>query len=79
MTNKERQKSLDKQKWLASEQKGEDMSGQMPYCLHCQWFDSELVYGGSVVRWCNCEPKEEREIKCYCATAYNRLIRQLNK
>lgn len=79
MTNKERQKQLDKQKWIESENKGEDMSGMMPYCAYCEYQDSDLIYSGKIVRWCTCEPQEERTTKCYCATAYNRLVRQLSK
>ena len=74
MTNKERQKSLDKKKWLSSEKNGEDMSGQMPYCFECgmQGFD----------RWCASHAtnictasQQEREELCYCARAYNRMVR----
>ena len=67
MTNKERQKSLDKKKWLASEKFDEDMSGKMPYCKHC--YNVWLFKDGCAVT------QDERETKCLCATAYNRMKR----
>lgn len=68
MTNKERQKSLDKKKWLESEKKNRDMSGAMKYCKYCgmQYF----LFNG-----CDAT-QEEREQKCLCATAYNRMQRR---
>ena len=67
MTNKERQKSLDEKKWLESEKQCEDMSGKMEYCECCSFADW----------WFNiCDAtQEERENKCLCATAYNRMKR----
>jgi len=35
MTNKERQHSLDKKKYYASQKKGYDLSGKMDYCQYC--------------------------------------------
>lgn len=35
MDNKERQNALDVQKWLDSEQKGEDCCGSYDYCQKC--------------------------------------------
>lgn len=67
MTNKERQKSLDKKKWLESEKKGEDLSGKMPYCNDCH--NRYLFEERCGVT------QEEREQKCLCATAYNRMQR----
>ena len=67
MTNKERQKSLDKKKWIESERYNLDFSGVMPYCEHCK----HSTLGG------NCTAtQEERERKCLCATAYNRMQRK---
>lgn len=70
MKNQDRQNSLDKKKWLASEKKGEDMSGEMPYCDHCLWQSEWLGC---------CADQKERESRCLCATAYNRLVRNQQK
>lgn len=66
MTNKERQKSLDKKKWIVSEKENFDKTGEMPYCFHCLWQSVYLVCEAS---------QEKRESKCLCATAYNRMMR----
>lgn len=71
MKNKERQKQLDKQKWIVSEQNEYDMSGFMSYCECC-------TNRGGLHGECQAT-QEERTTKCYCATAYNRLVRQLSK
>lgn len=67
MKNIERQKSLDKKKWLESEKKGEDMSGAMDYCKEC---NRQHYY----LEECQAT-QEERETACLCATAYNRMQR----
>lgn len=67
MTNKERQKSLDKKKWLVSEEFEADMSGYMPWCGYCDKCPNDANI-------CNAT-QEERESKCLCATAYNRMKR----
>ena len=67
MTNKERQKSLDRKKWLESEKQCEDMSGKMEYCDYC---DSQSFY----MYDCEANP-EEREENCLCAKAHNRMKR----
>lgn len=67
MTNKERQKSLDKKKWLESEKQEFDMSGFMAYCEYC---DNR----GGMHGECQAT-QEEREKDCLCATAYNRMKR----
>lgn len=78
MTNKERQKSLDKKKWLESEKKGKDMSGYMEQCHMCD--ECEIVQGykdGNPHLSLRCKAsQEEREQKCLCATAYNRMYRK---
>lgn len=67
MTNKERQRSLDKKKWLASEKYGGDLSGNMPFCEHC--YQRGGLHG-------ECQaPQQEREGLCHCARAYNRMKR----
>lgn len=66
MTNKERQKSLDKKKWIESEIMGDDMSGNMPWCYHC---DYQNVIGCKI-------PHEERVVSCLCAKAYNKMARK---
>lgn len=68
MTNKERQKSLDKKKWLESEKKGEDLSGKMYVCGWCK--NKTRMFGECTAS------QEEREQKCLCATAYNRMQRR---
>ncbi len=35
ISNKERQRQLDKEKWLDSEKHGKDMCGEYPYCSAC--------------------------------------------
>ena len=67
MTNKERQKSLDKKKWLESEKIGFDMSGKMNYCDAC--VDRYLFEERCGIS------QEERESTCRCASAYNRMKR----
>ena len=70
MTNQERQKSLDKKKWITSEQYGEDLSGKMTYCLCC----SKM----SCFHKCIATQKEREELSL-CARAYNRMTRQKPK
>ena len=65
MKNVERQKQLDEQKWYVSEAKGESQSGKMDWCNFCKH-----QYKG-----CCLKTQEEREEKCLCATAYNRMKR----
>lgn len=70
MKNIERQKSLDKKKWLASKKQCEDLSGAMLYCDVCEKQRREYVCGAT---------QEEREGKCLCAKAYNRMVRMCNR
>ena len=65
MKNIERQKSLDKNKWLASEKQGEDLSGAMLYCDVCEKQRREYVCGAT---------QEEREGKCLCANQIWRMV-----
>ena len=65
MKNAERQKTLDEQKWLASEAKGCDQSGFMPWCEFCNF----RLDDGCLAT------QAERERGSLCATAYNRMIR----
>ena len=65
MTNKERQKQLNEEKWYASEAKNESQSGKMYWCSLCKY-----KYKGNCLK-----THEERDAKCLCATAYNRLQR----
>lgn len=63
MTNKARQKSLDKDKWLESEKQGKDLSGVMKYCPYCKKRNKVP-----------CDiPQQEREKDCLCAQAYNKF------
>lgn len=66
MTNKERQASLDKRKWLESEKSKVDLSGNMIYCSFCEYCSNGI----------RCKANQtERDAKCLCATAYNRFKR----
>ena len=70
MTNKERQASLDKKKWLVSEHLNCDCSGTMEYCEYC----AKMGFADF-----SCEAtQEERESQCLCAKAYNRMKRAKN-
>lgn len=71
MKNTQRQKSLDKKKWLESQAQGFDMSGCMIYCEKCEYADHThpTEYGK-----CHAEQKK-REAECLCAKAYNRIKR----
>lgn len=73
MTNKERQKSLDKQKWVNSEDFGYDLSGKLFYCDHCKYQTER-----NMVKSCIASQKQ-REEKSLCATAYNKMVRGGNK
>ena len=66
MTNAERQKSLDKSKYYASQQYKKDLSGSMFYCHKCEY--------SSCTHNCRATQKE-RESGCLCAKAYNRVKR----
>ena len=68
MTNKERQKNLDKKKWAESEKEGRDMSGEMPYCWHCP----KCILGIDKYNTCTAT-QEQRETNCLCARAFNRM------
>lgn len=65
MTNKERQNSLDKQKWINSEDYGYDLSGSMPYCEFCE-----------IQKNCQRVPHQEKSSKFLCAKAFNRMERK---
>ena len=65
--NELKQKELDKSKWIKSEEQGEDMSGAMPYCDACEHQRNGFVCGVT---------QGDRESKCLCAKAYNRLRRE---
>lgn len=69
MKNIERQKSLDKEKWLLSESEKQDMSGKMGYCRFCNSCND----GVCVASQC------EREKGGLCAIAYNRADRKRRK
>lgn len=67
ITNKERQKELDKEKWLESERIGFNCSGSMYYCNTC---DKEEDF--------DCKATQaEREEKTLCAKAYNKHQRNI--
>lgn len=67
MTNKQRQKELDEQKYLESETKRKDLSGDMPYCDYCA---CTTPYATCVAS------QEERETKCLCAKAFNKMRKE---
>lgn len=66
MTNTERQRSLDKKKWVESEKSGIDKSGIMIYCSYCEYCSSGFKCKAT---------QQEREARSLCAKAYNRLKR----
>lgn len=69
MTNKERQESLDKKKWLESEKYGIDMSGAMRWCDYCG-----NQYRNPVKHGFACTASHENRVEyCMCAKAYNRM------
>lgn len=74
MTNQQRQKSLDKTKWLDSEMAGCDLSGKMLYCYHCEFQTDEHNFDVVCAK-----THEERVEHCYCAKAYNRMVRGMKK
>lgn len=67
MKNSERQKSLDKKKYLESERLGSDQSGKMIYCQGCEY---KCAFRGCL------KSQEEKDQHHYCATAYNRMRRK---
>ena len=69
MTNKQRQAALDKQKWIESEQQGQDLSGIRGYCNAC-----------TKAKDLHCTATQaEREKEYLCAKAYNRWDRILRR
>lgn len=73
MTNRERQRSLDRKKWNESREQMEDMSGKMYYCECCEKQGLSLNYPFDLT--CTAT-QEDREEQCLCATAFNRLQRR---
>lgn len=71
MTNKERQQSLDNQKYLASEKAHIDLSGVMPYCRDCPHRDME--YETCAIT------HEQRVTETSCAKAFNRSVQRGNR
>ena len=65
-TNKEKQVTLDKQKWEESYKNRCDMSGKMDYCAFCEY---------AVENTCK-TTQSKREEKTLCAKAYNRKQRK---
>jgi hypothetical protein len=75
MTNKEKQKIRDKEKWLESQRVGYDKSGDMLWCGSCEFSQTCLTsksgkrcdYGGT--------SGDYDKVPYPCATAYNRMKR----
>ena len=65
MTNKERQKDLDKQKWVRGVEVDCNPSGTMYYCSSCKYSNGYT---------CS-KTQAELEADCLCAKAYNRMVR----
>ena len=72
MNNKERQQKLDIEKWLASEKVGYDKAGGMEWCTYCEWTEYVDNKNGGM---CTYEPTSKS--KYPCATAYNRMKKQI--
>lgn len=66
MTNIQRQKWCDEQKWFTSEGKDSDQSGCMDWCDSCKYKHEN-----------GCKVNQlDREMNCLCATAYNKYNRK---
>lgn len=69
MTNLQRQKKLDEQKYLESERLHTDLSGNMDYCDFC---DQQANF--------KCRATQlDREMNCLCSKAYNKKVRERAK
>ena len=66
MTNKDRQKNLDKQIWLESEKEHIDKSGVMYYCSACNYRKEYTCLA----------TQQNREDMSLCAKAYNKSTRR---
>lgn len=67
MTNKERQKLLDKKKWSESAKQSADLSGKMDYCKRCDMCEATGCRATQALR----------EGESLCAKAYNRMKREV--
>ena len=69
MTNLQRQKQLDKAKWLESESFKTDLSGNMGHCDYCE-FQNNF----------HCPISQlDREMNCICAKSYNKMTKEKAK
>ena len=69
ISNKNRQKLLDLEKWVESKKQGFDMSGCMLYCEKCEFADhSHPTENGKCYA-----TQEQRETDSLCAKAYNKM------
>ena len=76
MTNNENQKSRDNEKWVESQKRGYDMSGNMSWCHSCEFSTTcqtspsgmRCDYGGTM--------GDFEKTPYPCATAYNRMKRK---
>ena len=69
MTNQQRQKQLNEQKWYVSKAKRLDQSGKMDWCKYCD--NKNLLEDKCVIS------QEEIDVNCLCARAYNRMVRAI--
>lgn len=67
MKNPERQRSLDKKKYLESIRLDSDQNGKMIYCQVCNY---KSIFGDCI------KSQAEKDQYHYCATAYNRMKRK---
>ena len=67
ITNKERQKILDAEKWEASARENCDLSGAMDYCKFCK-AKNDTFCGAS---------QNERVEFSLCAKAYNKISKNI--
>lgn len=75
ISNKNRQKLCDLEKWFESKKQGHDMSGCMPYCEHCEKADhSHPTELGKCYA-----TQEERVANSFCAKAYNLMKKDKNE
>lgn len=69
ISNKERQRQLDEEKWLESEKQGFDMGGCMLYCQYCDKADHRHK---TELGKCYAT-QDQRVADCLCAKAYNKM------
>lgn len=79
MTNKERQESLDKARWIASEKAMRDCGGQFAHCKGCT-YRSTPIPNTTYMPDYHCNAAYDLRLKEFpCATAYNKFYKKRKK